>query len=76
MREKSKPFLIEATQREIDAADTSLAHLFFKGNEESLARTSNGLNSAEEELQSPDWAKESIFIFMSTSSRKTLALKG
>ncbi|KAH3729463.1 hypothetical protein DPMN_055434 [Dreissena polymorpha] len=36
--------------------------------EESLARTSNGLNSAEVELQSPDWQDESIFIFMSTTS--------
>ncbi|KAH3867589.1 hypothetical protein DPMN_030721 [Dreissena polymorpha] len=42
----------------------------------SLVKTLNGLNSAEVELQSPDWAEESIFIFMSTSSRKTWDLEG
>jgi len=76
MREKSKPLVFEATQREIEAEDTSPPPFFFKGNEEYLSRISNGLNSTDVELQSPEWAEESIFIFMSTSSRKTWDLEG
>ncbi|KAH3833746.1 hypothetical protein DPMN_107062 [Dreissena polymorpha] len=42
----------------------------------SLTRTSNRLNSTKIKLQRPDRAEESIFIFITTSSRKTWDLEG
>ena len=57
-REEYAFLIVEATQREIVAADPSPPP--FKG-------TSNGLNSIEVEFQGPEWAEMSILIVLSTS---------